>query len=139
MTSDEARELFSEAYDGVLSAEEQSAFDAALAGDPELASEYSELQEVLSVAHSLGDDFAEADGLREFEAPVDLEVPDLLSGVQAKIRERSQGRFYRDRFAERQKGMGWTPLILALIMALMLGVAYAGLTYVEVQAAPQSE
>jgi len=138
VTADEARELFSEAYDGALSAEQKAAFEAALAADAALRAEYAILCRTLEAAHALTGDpeLREAEALQAWEAEDgDLEVPDLLSGVQAKIRERSGGRFYRDRFAEQQHGMGWL-LILALIMALVLATAYVGLTYVELTPAP---
>ncbi len=138
MTGDEARELFSEAYDGALDTEQQAAFDTALADSDAVRQEYEELRELLDIAHGLDadaeDPLDEAAGLAAFTKDADdTHTPDLLRGVQARIRERSGGRFYRDRFAERQRGLGWTPLILALIMALVLGVAYVGLTYVQVQ------
>ncbi len=136
MTADEARELFSDAYDGALAPEQKEAFEAALAADAELRAEYEALCELLDAARDLAGDpelSGEAEALRVWEADDDdLEVPDLLRGVQAKIRERSGGRFYRDRFAERQRGLGWMPLILALVLLLVLATAYIGLAYVEV-------
>lgn len=142
MTADEARELFSDAYDGALAPEQKEAFEAALAADPELRAEYEALCETLDAAHGLAGDpelSGEAEALRAWESEDDdLEVPDLLGGVQAKIRERSGGRFYRDRFAEQQRGMGWLPLILALVMALVLATAYVGLTYVELSPGPSA-
>ena len=54
-------------------------------------------------------------------------VNDLLAGVQEKIRERSGGRFYRDRFAMKSGPGGMTPLTIALVM---IGVLAAGLTTV---------
>lgn len=148
MTTDEARDLFSDAYDGTLTPEQQAAFDALLAEDAVLRAEYEELQELLDEAHSLKDLFREG-GLSEAEAleafvadrplPGETEPPpDLLKGVQRKIRERSRGRFYRDRFTEKRT-MGWTPLILAFLMVLILGVAWFGMSYVQLQIEAESQ
>ena len=60
----------------------------------------------------------------------DIVVPDLLHGVQRRIRERSRGRFYRDRFAQRKSSMGWTPLLLAAVMLVVLAAAWLGMTFV---------
>jgi len=116
VTSDDARELMSDAYDGSLDAAQRAAFDAALEADDELAAEYAELKSLLDEAHALDGD--------------ELPTPDLLGGVQKKIRERSKGRFYRDRFAE-SGGLGWTPLLLGLVMLIILGAAWFGLGYIE--------
>ena len=120
MTRDEAQELFSAAYDGELAPEQRTAFDAVLAGDAELRAEFAEFRALLDEAHRLED------------AP-DLEVPDLLPNVQKKLRARSRGRFYRDRFATTgMRGALW-PLLLALAMLLVIGVTWFGLTYIDVQ------
>lgn len=142
MNADQARDLFSDAYDGTLSAEQRAAFDALLAEDAALRAEFEELKELLDETHQLKDLFreggiSEAEALEAFVAdrplPGDADPPpDLLKGVQRKIRERSRGRFYRDRFTEKRT-MGWTPLILALLMVLILGVAWFGMSYVELQ------
>ncbi len=142
MSADEARDLFSDAYDGTLSAEQQSAFDALLESDNDLRVEYEELRELLDETQGLKELFrdagvSEAEALEAFMAdrplPGETEPPPpLLRGVQRKLRERSRGRFYRDRFTEKRT-MGWTPLILALLMVLILGVAWFGISYVELQ------
>ncbi|MAQ18003.1 MAG: hypothetical protein CMN30_24800 [Sandaracinus sp.] len=116
MNAEEARDLFSEAYDGVLEGPEREAFDAALDADAELRAEYEELAALLDEAHGLGE--------------VEGDVPDLLPGVQKKLRERSKGRYYRDRFAL-QTGFSWTPIILAFVMLGLMGLAYAGLHFVQ--------
>jgi anti-sigma factor RsiW len=106
MTSQEARELFSAAYDAELDAAQQAEFDRALAQDHALATEYDEFRQLLAAA---GEDS---------DAPI--ATPDLLPGVQHRLRVRSRGRFYRDRFSERAGLGARSPLILAMVM-LALG------------------
>ncbi len=147
MTSDEARERFSEAYDDELSEEERAVFDATLDADPVLRAEYDEFRALLEGTHALAgrDDLDLHDDValrRAFlegfpESGGDLPSPDLLPGVQKKIRERSRGRYYRDRFAERGKYA--TPLLLAIVMALVLGMAWFGLSYVQLEAERQTQ
>lgn len=105
MTADEARDRMSDALEGTLSAEERVAFDAALAADAELADEYRSFCEVVRGTSSL--------------AAVEA-TPEILPSVQAKLRRRSRGRFYRDRFAEAgpRAGlvlMGLTAAVLAMV------------------------
>lgn len=120
MTSDEAKELFSAAYDDLLDEDDRALFFAALADDEALSDEYDEFTALLRNASGLTDETE------------DLEI-DLLSGVQSKLRDRSGGRFYRDRFS-RTTGPGSTlPLALAVLMILMLAVAWAGLHFVQVE------
>jgi anti-sigma factor RsiW len=140
VTGDEARERFSEAYDDELSAEERAAFEAALAADASLHAEYEEFRALLSGAlpalaadePELHDDVEARRAFLAGTADGDVPVPDLLPGVQKKLRERSRGRYYRDRFAER--GRYATPLLLAIVMALVLGMAWFGLSYVQLEA-----
>jgi hypothetical protein len=55
----------------------------------------------------------------------------LLRGVQQRLRARSRGRFYADRFAERLGvGSGQT-LALALVMLALLGLAWLGLQLLQ--------
>ena len=114
MTSNEARDLFPDALDGTLSAAQQQAFDAAVAADPELRTEWTELRDLMS----------ETAAIAEADAAVAPSV-DLLRGVQTKLRRRSRGRFYRDRFS-RDVGRGaqmW-PLVAASVMLLVLATAW---------------
>jgi anti-sigma factor RsiW len=121
MSSDEARELFSAVYDGELGDDEQKAFDAALAADDELKGEWNEFRDLLNEAHALDEE-------------IDGEEPDLLAGVQNKIRSRSRGRFYKDRFAEAPGG-GLLPILMAGVMLLLVAVAWLMLHYVQVEPA----
>lgn len=86
MTPEEARKLFDAAFDGELSAEEQRAFAEALASDAVLQADYQAQRAVREATAKLADA---------------TEGVDLLAAVQHKLRARSGGKFYRDRFAER--------------------------------------
>jgi hypothetical protein len=109
MTEDEARERFGDAAEGTLG-EAKEAFEAALAEHATLREEYELYKKMIGGAHALGDEDASD------AAP----PPALLEGVQRKIRTRSKGRFYRDRFASEGKG---PMLSLVLAMAILLLVA----------------
>ncbi|MCC6872885.1 MAG: hypothetical protein IT378_01150 [Sandaracinaceae bacterium] len=110
MTSDEARDLFSEALEDELGERKQD-FDAALSEDDELREEYA-----MFVAT-----FRTVGGLAETDAD---DAPDLLEGVQERLRKRSKGRFYRDRFSQ-GSGPGWTmPLLVGAAMLIVLGIAW---------------
>lgn len=106
MTPDEARERFGDAHDGVLDDADRAAFEQALEGDAALREEFARYQELCRAAASLDDDAAP--------------TPDLLRGVQKKLRERSGGRFYRDRFAERSRFGTPVPVVLAAVMLAVL-------------------
>lgn len=110
MTADEARARFDDALDDELSDEEKAAFHAALEAEPVLAAEYAEMQDVLRTVGALGRDEAVA-------------APDLLHGVQERLRKRSRGRYYRDRFAERGPGLAM-PILLILTVVLLLALAW---------------
>lgn len=108
MTGEQARELFSEAYEGDLDAERKEAFEQALGADEALRTEYEQFCDMLRATSRL----ALQDGDAE---------PDLLAGVQRKLRARSRGRYYRDRFSERASIRWPLPAILgALMLAVML-------------------
>lgn len=143
MTSDDARDRFSDAYEGELSPEEQAAFDAALAADEALAAEYEDFRSFLegtSALAALGDlDLRDDPSLRrEFLGPPPDDAPDLLPGVQKKLRERSRGRYYRDRFAERSKLRAF-PVVLGIIMVLILALSWFGLSYVQLELESEPE
>jgi anti-sigma factor RsiW len=117
MTANEARELFSAALDGELTPEEQQGLAAALEQDPRLRAEY---REFIACNH----------GLRQ-AAAASAPVPDLLPGVQSRLRARSRGRFYADRFAERS-GTRWQPTVLfALLMLALLALCWLGVSWFE--------
>lgn len=122
MTPEEAKELFSAAYDGELDEAQQRAFDAALASDPALGQQYTQFSDTLAAAAAAADSSS---------AQAADEGPDLLAGVQQRLRTRSRGRFYADRFAERGgKGL-LSPFALALIMAALCALAWFALSYLQ--------
>lgn len=110
MTSDEARDLFSAAVEGELSDEERTAFDAALSADPALAAAYARFGELMSATRLV--------------AARDTPVPNLLPKVQARIRKRSRGRFYRDRYSERGGTQTMLPMLAGGVMLLMLAALW---------------
>lgn len=117
MTSQEARDLFSAAYDTELAPDTQREFDAALANDANLASEYAEFRTLLQAAAT--DDVAITT------------TPDLLPGVQHRLRARSRGRFYRDRFSERAGLGARSPLIIAGVMIVIAVLVWLALRVAE--------
>ncbi len=123
MTSDEARELFSEAYDGTLG-ERQAELAAALEADPGLGAEWEQFRTLLDETRAMG--------LEDQEA----EVPDLLAGVQRKLRQRSRGRYYRDRFARGHGAQSLFPLLIGIILLAVIAVAWLGMHYAQVEQAP---
>jgi anti-sigma factor RsiW len=113
MTREEARDLFSRALDAELADDERAEFERALLADAELAREFEQLR-----------------ALQQAAAALKAASPsiDLLGSVQHKLRARSGGRFYRDRFAERQGRGGlltWT--LAGSFVVLLLGVFWLGL------------
>lgn len=126
MTSDEARELFSAAYDGELDEAQKRELDEALAADEELAAEYRDFEQLLREASAIAGD-ADVEG-----------TPDLLEGVQKRIRVRSRGRFYRDRFASEAKARSMLPIYLGVAMLFLVAIAWLTLHVVRVEGPPHS-
>jgi anti-sigma factor RsiW len=120
VTSHEARELFSAAYDAQLDPVEQQAFDQLLETNPELADEYSAFCATLAAVHG--------------NVPV---PPDLLKGVQTRLRNASAGRYYADRFAERSGVGRLQPWVLLAALSVLMTLAWLGLRLLHaVQIAP---
>ncbi len=117
MTPDEARDLFSDAIEGTLDAERQRALDALLAEDDELREEYQAFRSVIESTAAFGGRTADEDP-----------PPNLLRGVQSRLRQRSKGRFYRDRFSEGAGPRGTFPMVLALVVAVLIAAAWVGLS-----------
>ena len=115
MTADEARELFSAAYEAQLEPEAQQAFDAALEQTPELFGEYAAFCATL-------------DAVRSSNRP----APDILRGVQRRLRSASAGRFYGDRFSERSGITRLQPWLILSALALLLGLTWLGFRLVHV-------
>lgn len=51
--------------------------------------------------------------------------PSLLPGVQRKIRQRSKGKFFSDGWSTSQTRVSY--VVVALVMLIILGVAYVAL------------
>lgn len=110
MTSDEARELFSAAYDAQLDPVEQQTFDQLLDTNTELAEEYAAFCTTLAAVHG--------------NVPV---PPDLLKGVQKRLRNASAGRYYADRFAERSGVGRFQPWVMLVALTVLLSLAWLGM------------
>jgi hypothetical protein len=108
MTSEEARALFDAALDDELAEATKMEFEAALQRDAPLRAEYQALRQVVHGAAAL-----------QQAAP----SVDLLASVQEKLRVRSGGRFYRDRFSERQGRSALLTWILGGSLLLVLTIA----------------
>ena len=106
LSTEDAEVLFSAAYDRELDADEQRAFDAALAEHPELAQRYRVFCQTLET-------------LKGSDPAKTVPTPDLLRGVQRRLRKRSGGRFYADRFSERS-GWGMRQLLWSLMLSAAL-------------------
>jgi hypothetical protein len=62
---------------------------------------------------------------RGAEASLPKEAPDLLGGVQRKLRQRSKGKFYADGWSTTGARLNYT--LIALVMLLVITVAYFAL------------
>ena len=111
LSPDDAEALFSAAYDHDLDAQEQAAFDATLQENPELAERYRVFCRTLET-------------LKGADPAKSVPAPDLLRGVQGRLRKRSGGRYYADRFSQRS-GWGMRQLSLSLLLsAAVLGLLW---------------
>jgi anti-sigma factor RsiW len=106
MTPEEARVLFDAAIDDELDKEQRQHFEQALAEDAALRAEYERHRDVVFATRALAR-----------EAP----KVDLLAGVQDKLRTRSGGRFYRDRFAEKSGRSASITWMIALSVVVIVG------------------
>jgi hypothetical protein len=119
MNAEAARALFERALEGGLDVGTQREFEAALRADDELHDEFIELQ----VVRRAGRDVGRA-------ATGDNQAPnvDLLTGVQQKLRARSGGKFYRDRFSER-RGLGFTWMLALASLVLLAATGWLVMHY----------
>jgi anti-sigma factor RsiW len=125
LSSDRARELFSDAFEGTLEEAAREAFEEALERDPVLRKEWESFQAAMKLVARVG-----ASG-------ADLPAPELLPKVQSKLRRRSRGRYYRDRFAEQAGAKSRLALFLAiLLMAFVLVAAWAAIQWMTVIGTP---
>ncbi|MGH7295615.1 MAG: hypothetical protein ACRELB_11805 [Polyangiaceae bacterium] len=59
------------------------------------------------------------------------DAPDLLHGVQKRIRKRSRGKFFNDGWSTGQAKIGY--VLVALITLVLVAVAYFGLGPMDVK------
>ena len=57
------------------------------------------------------------------------ETPDILRGVQRRIRKRSRGKFFADGWSTTQSRMAY--VLVALITLLLVGVAYFAISPID--------
>lgn len=114
LTRQQARDQFSDAFDGLLDDEAREAFELLLAADAELRQEYEEFAEVLESTQSLAGRGAGG-------------APDLLPGIRRKIKDRHDPRFLSKRFMSKQvRGVPWVMIVLTALLLLIAGVGYFG-------------
>jgi anti-sigma factor RsiW len=105
MTPEEARVLFDAAIDDELDQAARQHFEQTLAEDAALRAEFEAHRDVVFATRALSRDAPKVD---------------LLAGVQDKLRARSGGRFYRDKFAEqrgRSTQITWMIALSVLVIA----------------------
>lgn len=120
-TAEEARDLFSEAFSDELDANQRARFETALAENSALKNEYEEFCAFVGGVHGLAEDPDEPGA-----------SPNLLPGVQDKLRKRSRGRFYRDRYSTMTGARSVSPLLVSLVTLAVLAIAWIALTQVTV-------
>lgn len=139
MTSDEARDRFGDALDGSLSAVDQTAFDAAIAADAELADELELYRKIAVGAAGLGARSSQppgeagpgaAPGLADAIPP-----PDFLPRVQARIRKNTRGRYFRDRNADTAapRTAVTMALVVLTILVLIAAAIYVHQRFIDVE------
>ncbi len=107
MTPDEARDLFSDAYEKALAADAQAAFEATLAAHAELAAEYTAFCRTL-----------------ELMAQRPRPAPNLLPGVKRRLKQRG-------RSALRNRLYGVQPIAIGVLMLVLVGVAWLALYWLQ--------
>jgi len=133
VTSAQARELFSDAYDAELDPETRAAFDAALAADEALRADWAHFRAALDLArNALGADGGEAQaGPAPTPGSAMGHVPNLLPGVQQRLRARSRGRYYGTRYAERRRRGRISPVYLLVTLAVALVSLWMAIHFLE--------
>ena len=119
MNAAEARDRFSAAYEGELSPAERAELDAAFAADPALLSEYETFRATMEAMGALA---------REGDA---VPPPHVLGNVQRALRQRSKGRFYRDRFAALRGAQHALWLWIGAVVLVSLCVIWAAFQFVQ--------
>ena len=113
LSDEQVRALFPRALDDELDPAQRDQLNQALAGRPELSAELASLRRVMHATRELSSN-----------AP----SVDLLGSVQSKLRSRSGGRFYRDRFAERRGRGAMLPWAVAgSVLVVLVTLLWFGL------------
>ncbi len=128
MSADDARDRFTDAIDGQLSEAEQRAFEAALAADAALREEYEDYRSIVKgvaavVPHVAGIEPDVDDG---------EQAPSLVPKVQDRLRRRSKGRYFRDRFSSGEARGGGLTVMLVTAALLMVVAAWLMLDNVSI-------
>lgn len=145
MSADDARDRFGDAVDGALGDADRQAFEAALAADAELREEYESYRAIVGGLSSaaprvvgadapIGDDAGDASAGNASSAsasPSAIVAPSLVPKVQDRIRRRSKGRFFRDRFSAGEARGGGLTVVLATATFLLLVAVWLLLQNVE--------
>lgn len=114
MSPEEARDLFSDAYEGGLAPDVKRVFEAQLAADELLAAEYAAFRRALELMR---------------QRPR-VQSPNLLPGVRRRLRRR--GRMYSWPLLQRLGFSGLIhPFALGLLMLALLGLGYIALRLIE--------
>jgi hypothetical protein len=65
------------------------------------------------------------------EEAIAADAPDLLRGVQRRIRKRSRGKFFADGWSTAQSRVGY--VLVALITLLLVAIAYFALSPMDLR------
>jgi anti-sigma factor RsiW len=140
MSADDARDRFGDAIDGTLGEADRQAFEAALAADAELREEYESYRAIVGGLSGAAPRVVGADAppgettdasAPDAAPPNAIVAPSLVPKVQDRIRKRSKGRFFRDRFSAGEARGGGLTLLLATATFLLLVAVWLLLQNVE--------
>jgi hypothetical protein len=87
--------------------------------------------------HETKDDEREGEAVRDLvkralsDDAIAKDAPDLLGGVQRRIRRRSRGKFFSDGWSTAQTRVGY--VLVALVTLLLVAVAYYALGPMDVR------
>ncbi len=112
------RDRFGDALEGTLAGEEREAFERALAEHAALREEFEAYRAMVG---ALGEAAPRIEGA-DPERPGGEPMPALVPKVQARIRRRSGGRYFRDRFSARPSRGGWELSLLVAALVLLLAL-----------------